>query len=125
LSLKSQGKSVRLALLSSMSEGRAYVEAVEYANARTPGRPSIVNGSIAEAVKGEFGDVQFTRRTEGSEPFINPLMALYWAFELEAVARKVQYLSMIEDAESIFEVNARIRAFRSGLQTRPRRVIPH
>lgn len=112
-------------VLPSMPEGAAFVDAVQFANARTARSPSIVNGSIAEAVKGEFGDVQFTKRTQGSELFINPLMALYWAFELEAVARNVQYLSMIEEAESIFEVNARIRAFRSGLQTRPRRAIPH
>lgn len=112
-------------LLSSMSEGKAYIDAVDFANARTPERPSIVNGSIAAAVKGEFGDVQFTERTAGSELFINPLMALYWAFELGAVASRVQYLSLIEECESMFEVHARIEAFRKGVRVRKRRLIPH
>ena len=112
-------------LLGSMPEGAAFVDAVQYANARTPGRPSIVNGSIAAALKGEFGDVQFTDRTSGTELFINPLMSLYWAFDLDAVASRVQYLSRIEESESIFDIHAQIRAFRRDVQARDRRPIPH
>ena len=48
----------------------------------TPLAPSIVNGQIAAALTGQFGDVQFigdvqfTSRTEGSELFVNPLMGV-------------------------------------------------
>jgi hypothetical protein len=76
-------------------EARAFLDAVATAQAATPGRPSIVNGQIAAAIRGEFGDVQFTSRTAGSELFVNPLMALYFAFELDAGARRSLYLGEV------------------------------
>jgi len=106
-------------------EGRAYLDAVRCAQDLTPGRPSIVNGCIAAAVEGRFGDVQFSTRTAGSELFINTLMAMYFAFELAAVARASLYLHLLEDTETIFDVARRIEAFRHGVETRPRRPIPH
>jgi hypothetical protein len=112
-------------LLPSMPECEAFLDAVAYARNRTPARPSIVNGSIAAAVKGEFGDVQFTERTRTSELFVNPLMALYFGFDLNAVAERSLYLSLIEDTQTAFEVAARIEAFRHRVTTRPHRLIPH
>lgn len=112
-------------VLPSMPEARFLIDAVEYAHARTPGRVSIVNGSITAAIEGRFGDVQFTDRTSGSELFINPLMALYFAFELEAVVGQSLYLNMLEGSQTIFEVSARIEAFRHGVTPRPRKSIPH
>jgi hypothetical protein len=112
-------------VLPSMPEGRAFLDAVAHAQSRTPGRPSIVNGSIAAAVEGRFGDVQFTDRTASSELFINPLMGLYWAFDLAAVARRSMYLPALEGTEDIFEVSARIEAFRRSIRARPRKIIPH
>jgi hypothetical protein len=108
-----------------MPEGRAYLSAVSRGQARTPGRPSIVNGSIAAAIEGKFGDVQFSTRTAQSQLFINPLMALYFGFELSVLARQSLYLRLLEDTESIFDVSARIRAFRQTVQPRPRVPIPH
>jgi len=107
------------------AEAHAFLDAVAAAQAATPTRPSIVNGQIAAAMRGEFGDVQFTSRTAGSELFVNPLMALYFAFELEAVARRSLYLATLESTETIFEVAARIEAFRHTVPIRPRRTIPH
>jgi hypothetical protein len=107
------------------AEGRAYLSAVSYGQGRTPGRPSIVNGSVAAAVEGKFGDVRFTDRTAGGELFINPLMGLYFTFELQAVARQSLYLDLLEDTETIFEVGARIRAFRHTVATRAWAPIPH
>jgi hypothetical protein len=112
-------------LTAGMPEARAYLSAVSRAHSLTPGRPSIVNGSIAAAVEGRFGDVRFTDRTAGNELFINPLMAIYFGFELAAVARRSLYLDLLEGTESIFEVGALIEAFRKGVAARPRRVIPH
>jgi hypothetical protein len=65
-------------------EGALYLDAVAHAQEHTPERPSIVNGSVAAAVRGECGDVRFTDRTRGSEMFVNPLMSLYFAFDLPA-----------------------------------------
>jgi len=87
-------------------------------------RPA-VNGSIAAAIEGKFGNAQFSDRTVASELFINPLMAIYFAFDLSAVARQSLYLHLLEDIETIFDVGTRIRAFRRSVQTRPRVPIPH
>jgi hypothetical protein len=50
---------------------------------------------------------------------------LYFAFELEAVARRSLYLPRLEGTETLFEVSARIEGFRAGIETRPWRAIPH
>jgi hypothetical protein len=113
------------AVTAAMPEGRAYLSAVSYAQSRTPGRTSIVNGSIAAAIEGQFGDVRFSARTAQSQLFINPLMAIYFTFELAAVARQSLYLHLLEGTESIFDVGGRIRAFRHTVQPRPRTPIPH
>jgi hypothetical protein len=112
-------------LLPTMPEVAAFLDAVAYAQSRTPTRPSIVNGSIAAAVRGEFGDVQFTARTRGSELFVNPLMALYFSFDLDAVALRSLYLSRLEGTRNAFDVAARIEAFRHQVEIRPHRPIPH
>lgn len=112
-------------VLPSMPEARAFLDAVAWAQERTPGRPSIVNGCIAAAIRGEYGDVQFTARTSGSELFVNPLMAMYFGFDLGALAARSLYLPTLEGTETIFDVAARIEAFRNGVATKPRRAIPH
>ncbi|MFJ8824267.1 DUF1152 domain-containing protein [Streptomyces sp. NPDC102467] len=106
-------------------EGALFVDAVAHAQKHTPDHPSIVNGSISAAVQGAFGDVRFTERTRGSELFINPLMALYFAFELEGVARHCHYLDRIEDTHLIRQVSRAIEGFREEIATRAPRRIPH
>lgn len=98
-------------LLPSMPEARVYRDAVEHARSRFPSG-SVVNASIASALDGEFGDAQRLARTSGNELFVNPLMCLYWSFELNALARRSLYLPLLDDTETIFEVSARIEAFR-------------
>ncbi|HVJ14983.1 MAG TPA: DUF1152 domain-containing protein [Polyangiaceae bacterium] len=110
-------------LLPGMPEGRAYLEAVDYANSRTR-RASIVNSSIASAIEGRFGDYHRTDRTQGSELWINPLMAQYFCFDLMAVARRVQYLSLIRQTEMLFEITAIIEAHRKQIGIRRRFGIP-
>ncbi|MFJ4714187.1 DUF1152 domain-containing protein [Streptomyces sp. NPDC088785] len=106
-------------------EGALFLDAVAHAQAHTPEHPSIVSGSIASAVRGEFGNAQFTERTRGSELFINPLMALYFAFELDGVARHCRYLDRIENTHLMRQVSSAIESFRDGIPTRPPRRIPH
>jgi len=114
-----------MALTREMPEGQAYLDAVAHAEAETPGHPSIVNGSIASALEGHFGDHQRTERTRSSELFINPLMSFFWAFDLAAVARRSLYLHHLRGTASIWDVQRVIEGFRRGLATRPRRPIPH
>jgi hypothetical protein len=106
-------------------EAASFIDAVAHAQLQTPERVSIVNGSISAAIQGQFGNAQFTDRTRSSELFINPLMGIYFTFELEGVVRRSLYLDRLAQTETIFEVSAVIEAFRYEVQTRPRRVIPH
>ncbi|MFC3995643.1 DUF1152 domain-containing protein [Nocardiopsis sediminis] len=110
----------------SSREGAAYLDAVAHAQAQTPEQPSIVNGSIAAAVRGDFGDVRFTPRTGGSELFVNPLMSLYFAFELEAVAAHCRYLDRVAPTATYAELRAAVDAHRFTVQNpRPKRTFPH
>lgn len=108
----------------SMPEARLFREAVEHTHQRMPERQSIVNGSIVSALEGHFGDHHRTDRTRGSELFINPLMAMYWHFDLRAVAERSLYLDLLRSTDTTFEVQLRIEAFRKSVKWRPRRVIP-
>ncbi|MFI6582467.1 DUF1152 domain-containing protein [Embleya sp. NPDC050493] len=107
-------------------EGALFLDAVAYANRITPLRPSIVQGSVASALHGRFGDAHFTERTDNSELFINPLMSMYFTVDLAGLAERSLYLSRLEGSVSIWDVARRIADFRDELAfTRPRQAIPH
>jgi len=82
-------------------------------------RCSIVNSSIISAIEGHFGDHHASQRTRGSELFINPLMGLYWAFRLEAVAQANLYLGLVQDSGSRRELSHLIHQFQDLV--RPKR----
>jgi hypothetical protein len=69
-------------LLPQMPEVQKYREATEFTFEQMSHHPSIVSSSIIDGIAGEFGDFHRTMRTEGSKLFINPLMGLYWGFQL-------------------------------------------
>ncbi|MEV6107201.1 DUF1152 domain-containing protein [Streptomyces sp. NPDC051940] len=107
-------------------EGVLYLDAVQHAQDHTPEHPSIVHGSVAAAVRGDFGDTHFTSRTRGSQLFINPLMSLYFAFDLPGLAAHCHYLDRIEDTQLIRQVSRAIEDYRDELpRRRPPRAIPH
>ncbi|GGN13475.1 hypothetical protein FHR83_003737 [Actinoplanes campanulatus] len=106
-------------------EAVLYREAVADAQAATPERPSIVNGQIAAAVGGAFGDVQFTRRTSGSTLFVNPLMAIYFTVDLDRLAARCLYLDRLENTVGRRQVITRIETFRNEVTTRIPRTYPH
>ncbi len=109
-------------LLPDMEDVAAYLRCVETVHARH--RHSIVNGSIASAIRGDYGNVHGTNRTAGSELWINPLMSLAWAFELSAVAERNLYLPSLQGTETLHEVAAIIRGFRRNVAVRGRECIP-
>ncbi|MEO0628118.1 MAG: DUF1152 domain-containing protein [Bacteroidota bacterium] len=112
-------------LLPKMEEVKMFQELVDYANQAMKGRESIVANSIYMAVQGEYGNIHRTRRTEGSELWINPLMSIYWAFDLRAVVKKVKYYDRIKNSETIGDINAGILAYRRGLESyRDKKQIP-
>ncbi|KAA5838392.1 DUF1152 domain-containing protein [Saccharopolyspora hirsuta] len=114
-----------LSIPANSAEGAAYLDAVAHAQAATPRRPSIVNGQIAAAIRGEFGDVHITDRTGGSELFVNPLMSLYFTVDLPGLARSIGYLPHLEGTDRAHEVVQVIRAHHKAAHPRPRRHIPH
>jgi hypothetical protein len=62
--------------------------------------------------------------TADSELFINPLMSIYWHFELAALAQRSLYLASLEGTNTVFDVQARIEAFYNTAAHRPWRPIP-
>ncbi len=114
------------ALLPDAPEVEAWLDAIEFVQSRTAGRESIVCASIADAVRGEFGNHHSIPRTResGTELFINPLMSLVWSFDLGALAERVLYRQALEGTKTPFEVMAVIEAFRHETKARPRRPIP-
>jgi hypothetical protein len=108
------------------AEGAHYLDAVAHAQASTPGHPSIVNGSVAAAVRGDFGDVRFTERTRDSELFVNPLMALYFCVDAVGLARRNLYLDRLADTVLMRQISSRIEDFREALpRLRQPRAYPH
>jgi hypothetical protein len=114
-----------LSIPGSSREAVLYRDAVADAQTNTPDRPSIVNGQIAAAISGQFGDVQFTRRTSGSALFVNPLMAVYFTVDVDKLAARCLYLDRIENTIGRRQVITRIEAFRNEVSTRVPKVFPH
>lgn len=112
-------------LLPQHPEAEAFAAAVQFASERDPTHASIVNTSIAAAVAGEYGDFHSTSRTSGSELWINPLMAIYWCFELVPVVERLLYKDMLRHTQSFNELIRLVEAARKTHEgQRPRRVIP-
>jgi hypothetical protein len=110
-----------LALLRDMPEVRRYESAVRAVCEAVPASPSIVCASILSALEGHYGDHHRMERTRGSTLWINPLMAFYWCFRLEAVARRLLYLDDVLLTDNNWEVIEAIDAFRRRLGTTRRR----
>ena len=96
-----------------MPEVRRYIEAVDHVNSIMSDHPSIVSSSIVSAIEGEFGNHHRNHRTEGSQLFINALMALYWCFRLDAVAERILYLKEIRETEVVRDLTIAIEYFRA------------
>lgn len=106
------------ALTPEMPEFERYRDAVVTVGAQPRQEPSIINSSIVSAVDGRFGDYHLTEPTKGSRLSISPLLALYWFFDLPAVARRsllldqLQYTNAFQDALRIYTLA------RQGLRVR-------
>ncbi|MFH8773152.1 DUF1152 domain-containing protein [Streptomyces sp. NPDC017958] len=107
-------------------EGALYLDAVAHAQQSHESYPSIVHGSVAAAVRGNFGDVRFTERTRDSELFVNPLMSLYFCVDLPALARANLYLDRLEGTMLMRQISSVIAEFREELpRQRAPRAFPH
>jgi hypothetical protein len=111
-------------LLADMPEVQRYSVAAAAVHDAMPQHPSIVTSSILSALEGRYGDYHATTRTAGSKLWINPLMTLYWAFRLDAVARRILYLEAMKKTENWAEVNRVILEHRARCPSRPWRDMP-
>ena len=80
-----------------------YDKVCTYAFGRTNHR-SIVSSHILAAIDGNYGDFHATTRTAGHELWINPLMSLYWGFELHHVVARHLFLPKLAATESAPEL---------------------
>lgn len=106
-------------------EAALYRSAIAHAQALTPLRPSIVNGQIAAALDGRHGNVRFTNRTIDTRLFVNPLMAMYFTFDLAGLAKQNLYLERLENTIGMRQVWTRIEEFREQVTPRIPRAFPH
>ncbi len=111
-------------LMKGTPEVEFYRAACQAVFERMPHNPSIVSSSVLAALDGEFGDFHTTSRTRSSQLFINPLMALCWAFELEAVAGRLLYPETLADSQTMLEVARVIEKFRDGIEPKPFQSLP-
>ncbi|MFJ1758281.1 DUF1152 domain-containing protein [Kitasatospora sp. NPDC088134] len=107
-------------------EAAAYLDAVAHARAADPAGASIVQGSVAAALRGEPGDAVLAERTGGGDLFVNPLMALYFGVTVEALAARHLYLDRLAGTGTVREIASVIADFREDLpRQRPARPFPH
>lgn len=113
-----------LSLTPDMPEFQAMVEAVDFICQRTPGKESIVMTSVVAAGLGSFGDVHPTGRTGDSKLFLNPLMSMYFCFQLSGLARRCLVLDWLKDKYGRWEVHRGICNFLSTITPREWKRLP-
>ena len=94
-----------------------YDAACTFAFAQTD-HPSIVSSHILSAIDGNYGDVHPTTRTLGHELWINPLMAIYWGFDLGAVVKRHLFLDALAPTETMHELANQIAMERARITAR-------
>ena len=110
--------------LKEMPEVQKYMAAVKYSNAQMQGSESIVSNSIVSAIEGEYGNYHTISRTFDSELWINPLMSMFWSFDLKAVMKKNLYYHLIKNTNSVGELNDILFDFRRDLKIRKKKQLP-
>jgi hypothetical protein len=112
-------------LVDRMPEVQMYRQATEFVFKSMPHEISIVSSSIISAIDGHYGDHQVTPRTRNSKLWINPLMPVYWCFQLSAVADRILYGAAMKSTDQYADVERVIWEFRESCRNiRPRQDIP-
>jgi hypothetical protein len=85
---------------------------------------SVINSSIISAVRGNYGDYHLTEKTKNSLLWISPLMALYWFFDFEVVARQNLFLSQLRGTLTFRDALMRVVEFGRQIKSRPPGKVP-
>lgn len=108
-----------LPLLEEAPEVVAYVDAVAFSAEKIPTHPSIVASSIVSSIQGHYGNYHTNERTRGSKLWINPLMSMYFFFDLQKVAQRNLIIKQLYMTEFFDQVIRQIMIFqRLGLKER-------
>lgn len=122
---KSENFLGNVSLLPQMKEAKMFNNLIDYVNTEMYTMPSIIANSIVSAMNGEYGNHHATYRTKGNKLWINPLMSLFWNFDLDAVVDKIQYNKVfISEAEKVEEVHRAITKYRSKIKKEEKMRIP-
>jgi hypothetical protein len=100
-------------LLEEMPEVQLYRKATQSVFNSMPQHISIVTSSIISALDGKYGDYHATMRTQYSKLWINPLMPVYWCFQLSEVAERILYRDAMMNTETFSDSIGVIKEFRS------------
>lgn len=112
-------------LLNDMPEVQKYRAAADAVFEAMQHHVSIVSSSILSALEGRYGDYHATSRTAGSVLWINPLMPVYWCFNLAQVAARVLYLEEVSRTITFDDVSGAIARYRKDIVfLRPAEIIP-
>ena len=112
------------ALLAADPGVAAMVEVVREINEAQDGRSTVANAVVA-AVEGRFGSLESGSAGGGdSTVWVNPLYAMYWAFDLDAVAARLSYASEIQATGSWTETMHLVLAHRRRNGIRAAQRIP-
>lgn len=112
------------ALAPGMDAYRGYEDAIRWVNELPFQDPSVINASVISAAQGHFGNYHLTKKTAGSILWINPLMSLYWFFQLPAVAERNLFVSQLQNTETARDALYVMSEIRRGLRPRPHQSIP-
>lgn len=112
------------ALTRQMPAYQDYEAALLYVQGAPFQEPSVINSSVVSAVRGHYGDYHLTAKTHGSALWISPLMALYWFFDLPAVARRNQMIAQVGATETFREALRALMVARRSIAPRPHQRIP-
>jgi len=111
-------------LIPQMEVYQLYDAVVSYVQSQPIQDPSVINSSIVSAVRGAYGDFHLTEKTQGSRLWISPLMALYWFFDLECVAKKSLVLSTLADTLTFRDALYRVMECQKTIPRRPDGRVP-
>ncbi len=106
-------------LLQGMPELDFMARAADFVAGQPGARPSIIAGSVVAAARGRFGNVHVSPRTQGSSMLVNPLMAMYWGFRVDGLARRCLYLEAIKNTRSRGEMTQALHQFRASIKPKP------
>jgi len=112
--IRTQGYLGMFSLTQEMPEVQLYQQACHSIFAKMSSHyTSIVSTSIVSALEGRYGNHHITERTANSRLWINPLMSVYWCFQVEQVAQRILYLEVMQPTETHQDVIAVVRQFRA------------